>query len=433
MDGSGPILLTDSPSLHVVPPLPPPAPQLNLGHTKPDAFRQWRAQNQDDDVILLKSKPSFNFHLHDAVNHSNVNEVKRLIADGENVNQRLYFKTPLCLAMDNEELEIALLILNAGANPCLKDNEVPLKFRSPIHYAALRGYSNICKQLIAMGEDVNVKDARFFTPLHYAARNGHEDTVRCLVEMGADVNLEGVADESDIAAYLRSFNSKLISGCTPIHQAVCSNHGNVVKYLLKCGAKPNPPRALLESVTKLNHNIAKMLLKSGADVNYYGTKIFSQLCFQRHESEQVPQKLYVDMCKLLLNYGAVVKLDMLMSLTFIVNQPKVVDLLLDCSPLLNPKWSLWASALKQYETLTPDAQSLCDHISHREEDPILPLKGLCRLTVRHAVKYNISERVMQLPLPKALIKYLSFEEHQPVMIKPSRLSLTLAHSMQSAK
>ncbi|KAG2749957.1 ankyrin [Suillus brevipes Sb2] len=66
---------------------------------------------------------------------------------------------------------------------------VPQDGRTPLHWAASSGSTEIACYLIAKSSDIidNV-DESGWTALHIAVSAGHEDVVRELVGAGADVN-----------------------------------------------------------------------------------------------------------------------------------------------------------------------------------------------------------------------------------------------------
>ena len=95
--------------------------------------------------------------LHDAAERGDLDEVKRLIAEGANLN-----------AIDDK----------LGG--------------TPLHYAALRGHKAIAELLIAKGADVNASDHLGTTALHWTVIFDHLAVVKLLIANGADVNAKAV-------------------------------------------------------------------------------------------------------------------------------------------------------------------------------------------------------------------------------------------------
>lgn len=90
---------------------------------------------------------SFLFYV---VQIGNLNEVKRLIISGADINT-------------TDENGMTLL-----------------------HWAAWAGHTDICKFLLDNGADINVRCKKGWTPLHWATFNGHIDTCKLLIDAGAD-------------------------------------------------------------------------------------------------------------------------------------------------------------------------------------------------------------------------------------------------------
>lgn len=62
--------------------------------------------------------------------------------------------------------------------------------RTPLHWAAERGYKDVANALLLAGAPVNVYDGDHKTPLHLAAAGGHDGCVELLLSNGADVLAE---------------------------------------------------------------------------------------------------------------------------------------------------------------------------------------------------------------------------------------------------
>jgi len=122
-----------------------------------------------------------------AVATHDLDKIRNLIDKGEDVNCRsLMGHTPLIFAARQNYIDVAELLLEAGATPDLQDG---LKWAA-LHHAILpleRGCHNeIVALLLRYGADVNIQDARKRTPLHRAAQFGCIKAVRLLLDGGAD-------------------------------------------------------------------------------------------------------------------------------------------------------------------------------------------------------------------------------------------------------
>jgi len=58
--------------------------------------------------------------------------------------------------------------------------------QTALHWAAKRGYLDICRRLIEYGADFDAVDMGFRTPLYYALRGKHVEVVRLLCYCKAD-------------------------------------------------------------------------------------------------------------------------------------------------------------------------------------------------------------------------------------------------------
>lgn len=75
---------------------------------------------------------------------------------------------------------------------------------TPLHSAAMEGKPKVVKILIAIGQNINAKDANGTTPLHGAALEGQLLTAELLLQKGANVNLED--ENGNTPLYMASFN-----------------------------------------------------------------------------------------------------------------------------------------------------------------------------------------------------------------------------------
>ena len=94
-------------------------------------------------------------------------------------------QTALMLASRNGHMEIARLLLDAGAEPNLWDCDG----ETALMCASSRGHVEIVRLLLDAGADKNFPDEYERTALMHASRNGHIEIVRWLLDAGADMNL----------------------------------------------------------------------------------------------------------------------------------------------------------------------------------------------------------------------------------------------------
>ena len=159
--------------------------------------------------------------LHDAVKAGDIEQVKLLIAQGEDVNQGEYpGGTPLHQAALWGTAEMAELLLAEGAEV----NFEVLILGTPLKTAALKGNEAVAIVLIAHGADVEAGGANGTTPLHAAAEGGHASIVELLIENGADVNA-------------RSPETSQSYEHAPVHSAGLNGHFDIVDLLRAYGAR----------------------------------------------------------------------------------------------------------------------------------------------------------------------------------------------------
>ena len=191
--------------------------------------------------------------LSDAVRTGNIEDVKKLLAAGADVNAKdMYEDTPLYEAVKLGYKGIAELLLANGANVNVKNNVgwVPLHMATaldhneivellvtnganvdakdddgstPMHYAAWYDRKEVAELVIAGGADVNAKDENGWTPLHYATDAGLMEISGLLIEQGADVN------------------ARDMDGKTPLDLAIQLNRTEIADLLRKHGLPAIPP------------------------------------------------------------------------------------------------------------------------------------------------------------------------------------------------
>ena len=118
-------------------------------------------------------------------------------------------------AIEDGDLENVKLLVEAGANPHIRDSYG----YSHLHVAAQKGHLGIVKYLHSQGANIKNKDNGLTTPLWLAACHGDLPLVEYLADNGASLDTP--------RAWL---------GLFPLNGAVAKGHVEVVKFLIERGA-----------------------------------------------------------------------------------------------------------------------------------------------------------------------------------------------------
>ena len=244
----------------------------------------------------------------DLVKHLVVNNLEQLNATGG------YFVTPLIAALGAGHFQTARFLRDSGAHPNVKGYrgmtplhsaalygdfemvQVLLKYkadvnarnaegRTPLHSASqgpslgntkiVPSLSNVARLLLEHGADINARENDRLSPLHVAARYGRIEVVRVLLEHGANLG----SKDDDGPTFHEYINARDTEDRTPLH---------LVSEYPVWG---DPDFALSLS------NVARLLLKHGADVNAVRNDLSSSL----HVAARYGR---VEVVRVLLEHGA---------------------------------------------------------------------------------------------------------------------------------
>lgn len=251
--------------------------------------------------------------LHEAAMWGDLDQLKRLIAKGTDINARdKEGNTPLMLAASTGHKAIADLLVAEGARIDAKNNKRNTALHgaaaaghtavadlliakgaainekneggdTPLVLAAFTGYRGVAELLIAKGADINSKKGDDSTPLYIASLHGHKEVADLLIAKGADVNARNKIDNTPLAAAAAAgnrdvarlliakgaeINAKTEHGNTPLHWAATTGRWAVTELLIVEGADVNAknensetPRGVAD--LKGHKNVAKLLKQHG--------------------------------------------------------------------------------------------------------------------------------------------------------------------------
>jgi len=122
-----------------------------------------------------------NNRLHQAVINGDAEKVAKLLNNPfRNINKRARGRTALAYAVENNNYEIAKILLKNGASPDIKSTVTGI---SPIHEASLNGNLNIVRLLVEHGSNPQLKGEapnELWTPISTAQQNNHKDVIEYL-------------------------------------------------------------------------------------------------------------------------------------------------------------------------------------------------------------------------------------------------------------
>ncbi|WP_031548128.1 ankyrin repeat domain-containing protein [Salinicoccus luteus] len=232
--------------------------------------------------LIVQKKIDINFKdaqdntaLHHAVKKSNLKMVKTLLNYTEiDLNQQNNKgMTPLMLAVCQNDMDIANKLINAGANPSIKDHEDI----TPLFASLIRGHLEIAKILFSYTDiDERSNYHGGVTMLMFAAKVNHEEMISLLLEKGANTN---VIDHHGKNALTHAIEG----GMNVSTMQILGDGGADLDYVNPING--NTP--LIEAVLRKNKETAELLVNFGVKLNilnYEGDTALS-LAQESHQSD----------------------------------------------------------------------------------------------------------------------------------------------------
>ena len=227
-----------------------------------------------------------------------------------------YHGSPLFAALIKEDIDVASLLLQRGANLNILD-EIG---RSALHRAAEGGRIHIADLLLKHGADVDLPNSSGDSALSLASYKGQIEMLRLLLQHGADVNFKNETGFSplhraaqnghlDVARYLLGSGADVGSrdkdGQTPLYQASYWGQVEVTELLIQHGAdvgsRGNGDWVPLHAASQQGQvKIAELLIQHGADVGSRNSNDWTPL-------HSASQHGHIKMAELLIQHGANVR------------------------------------------------------------------------------------------------------------------------------
>lgn len=188
----------------------------------------------------------------EAIAQDNIEQVEKLILSGSDVNakDKNWGLTSLQMATSRNNLEIVKLLLNAGANPNLRDESGQTALMMTNENSSIE----LIQDLLKAGADVNAQDDEGETALMTAAQSANLVIMQELLNAGANVNaqtdngqtalmmiVERASDKSVDAVHLlvsagANVNARNKDGKTALSVAIAEKLPKVVEILKSYGA-----------------------------------------------------------------------------------------------------------------------------------------------------------------------------------------------------
>ena len=154
--------------------------------------------------------------LESSIEHGDIEEVKRWIRAGKNVNNQAVW-APLAIAARQGYIDIVKLLLEKGANPNLSGKK---SFPPLIACACALGngyakgriddFALIAQILIKAGADVNLADSSGFTALELAVMQKANPFIEILLKNNADIDSVGISVSKETRTSLIQWQNELI-------------------------------------------------------------------------------------------------------------------------------------------------------------------------------------------------------------------------------
>jgi ankyrin len=121
--------------------------------------------------------------LHVAVDNNRVDVAELLLSNGADVNavNQPNTETPLHMV---KSVAMAEILVNSGASLAAQNAWL----QTPLHCACKSGEAELVKYLISSGGMLDAQDQQGRTPLHYCSAGNRDDIAECLIQCGCSIS-----------------------------------------------------------------------------------------------------------------------------------------------------------------------------------------------------------------------------------------------------
>jgi ankyrin repeat protein len=168
--------------------------------------------------------------------NGDVTEIRRLVANGRNVNER-----------------------DADGDAAL-------------HYAALNGHVEAIKALVQLGADKDAKTVGGQTPLHWAAQNGHVEAIKALEQLGAQIDVQAANGETPLKTSIRVGHHQAAQVLRELERTARAR-----KEAAEQAERTAAGRGSVETTAAASQRVVEALLAGGANVEALGGEGHSPL------------------------------------------------------------------------------------------------------------------------------------------------------------
>ncbi|WP_164545418.1 ankyrin repeat domain-containing protein [Paenibacillus albus] len=212
-------------------------------------------------------------------------------------------RSPLYYAAKRGYLEVVKRLLAAGAIPNASERDAP---QGAALYAAVRGgYTACAKLLLEHGADPNAEIEASGNAVYAALQEGRQELIELVYSYGGNVTLTGACalGRIDLVGELLAANHSSVDGGDygPLAQAASCGYTAIVRLLLRHNAPLNDPwyasNYMHYACSFADADMVKLLLEGGADPNHTNWLGVSYLHLVALQGK-------LDLAELMIAYGA---------------------------------------------------------------------------------------------------------------------------------